>query len=167
MKKSTLPTNFTVLSLSNNPHYLNPLTDQQWQVWGYDERADLLEFFEQEFQEATPKAMPRTWLLIDITKPFPTHLTGAVTLSLDEMGDTQPKERNPWLGYLYIDHEYRGQGLAKYLTEFAVTQAHEMGFENVYLYASDETARYQHWGWQILQTLDFQGEEVNVMCVSN
>lgn len=159
MTDTTLPTHFNMLSLTNHPNYLDALVDQQWQVWGYDAREDLLQFFAQEFSAA----MPRTWLLVDTDKRFPDDLVGAVTLSLNEMGQCQPAARNPWLGYLYVEPRYRGQGLAKQLTNYAVAQAHRLGFDKVYLYASDETARYQHWGWQIIQTLEFQGETVNVM----
>lgn len=159
MTKPTLPTNLAILSLTDYPNYLDAVVDQQWQVWGYEDRDDLLAFFTQEFSEA----MPRTWALVDKEKRFPHDLIGAVTLSLDEMGNCQPPTRNPWLGYLYIEPSYRGQGLAKQLTEFAIAQAHQLGFDKVYLYASDETARYQHWGWQIIETLTFQGEIVNVM----
>lgn len=155
----SMPTHVNLLSLAANPNYLEVLVDQQWQVWGYDERKDLLEFFAQEFSDE----MPRTWLLIDNNKKFPHDVIGAVTLSLNEMGACQPPTRNPWLGYLYIDPHYRGQGLAKLLTNYAVTQAHQLGYPTVYLYASDETARYQQWGWQIIDTLVFQGETVNVM----
>lgn len=82
MPNTILPAHFNLLSLTDYPNYLDAVVDQQWQVWGYNSREDLLEFFAQEFSAA----LPRTWVLVDTNKNFPNDLVGAVTLSLDEMG---------------------------------------------------------------------------------
>lgn len=149
---------YQLLALTEHPDWLPTLVEQQWLVWGYDAPNYLAEFYRQSLSNA----MPKVWIFVD-TSQFTPILIGGVALSLDEMGDTQPAFRNPWLGYLYIEPSYRRQGLAKFLTQYAVDYAQSMGYKKVYLYASDERSRYQKWGWQPLETLDFQGEKVTVM----
>lgn len=155
-----MPTTYPIISLADYPQLLNALVAQQWQVWGYDTPEDLQAFFAQELTTNNAN-LPKTWLMMaDDTLDT---IIAAVTLSRDEMGDTQPTSRNPWLGYLYVEPDYRGQGLAKKLTEFAVEQSSRLGFAHCYLYASDEMPRYLKWGWQPLETFEFQGEVVTVM----
>lgn len=157
MQRSRYP--YAIIALNEYPYLLDQLVAQQWHVWGYDDPNDLKQFFAQELDPE--HVFPRTWLLMkDDTL---TSIIGAVTLSWSEMGTVQPLERNPWLGYLYVEPHYRGQGLAKVLTEFAVEQSAQLGYDQCYLYASDETPRYLKWGWKPLQTLPFQGEDVTVM----
>lgn len=162
-----MPTPFTskypIVSLSDYPQLLDNLVAQQWEEWGYDDPDDLKEFFAQELAQTANLAenYPKTWIMMADTNAD--KIIGAVTLSLNEMGNAQPTERNPWLGYLYIEPDYRGQGLAKLLTNFAVEQSVKLGFPHCYLYASDEKPRYLKWGWQSLETLEFQEEEVTVM----
>lgn len=151
------PQNFFIVSLSDQPQLLDKLVEQQWQVWGYDDPNDLRAFFAKELTDNT--ALPKTWGLLNEQHT----LIAAVSLSLDEMGTRQPKAHNPWLGYLYVHPDYRGQGLAKKLTQHAVQAAQAMGYPSVYLYASDERPRYEKWGWQPLDTFQFQGEIVTVM----
>lgn len=158
-----IKTPYPIISLAEYPHLLDDLVAQQWQVWGYDDPNDLQDFFAEEIKttENPSQNYPKTWLMIK-DKTLET-IIGAVTLSLNEMGDTQPPERNPWLGYLYIEPDYRGQGLAKILTNFAVEQSKKLGFGHCYLYASDEKPRYLKWGWRPLDTFEFQDEIVTVM----
>lgn len=155
------PPSYPIISLSEYPHLLDALVALEWQVWGYDDPKDLSEFFAQELAAPHLGGMPKTWLMM--ADASLTTIIGAVTLSLDEMGDTQPAEHNPWLGYLYIEPSYRGQGLAKVLTRFAVEQSVTLGYQHCYLYASDEKPRYLKWGWRPLETFEFQGEIVTVM----
>lgn len=159
----TISLSYPILSLADYPHLLDALVAQQWQEWGYDDPDELKEFFAKELENTENPAnnYPKTWLMMQDDKLE--IIIGAVTLSLNEMGNTQPAERNPWLGYLYIEPEYRGQGLAKRLTQFAIEQSMKLGFAHCYLYASDEIPRYLKWGWQPLQTLEFQEEIVTVM----
>ena len=147
-----------ILSLAEYPDWLAPLVAQQWQEWGYDAPDELADFFAQEFTVGWPK----TWLLID-TGQQNERLVGAVTLSQNELGEMQDSTRNPWLGYLLIDTPYRGQGYAKLLTRYAVQEGHKLGYQQIYLYASDEMPRYLHWGWQPVERLFFQEEWVTVM----
>ena len=153
--------NYPIISLADYPQLLDAVVAQQWQVWEYDDPDELREFFAQELVASEVPTLPKTWLMMaDVTL---TTIVGAVTLSLNEMADSQPSERNPWLGYLYIVPTYRGQGLAKTLTAFAVSESAKLGFTSCYLYASDEMPRYLKWGWLPLKTLEFQDERVTVM----
>lgn len=146
--------NYPIISLADYPQLLDAVVAQQWQVWEYDDPDELREFFAQELVASEVPTLPKTWLMMaDVTL---TTIVGAVTLSLNEMGDSQPSERNPWLGYLYIDPTYRGQGLAKTLTAFAVSESAKLGFTSCYLYASDEMPRYLKWGWLPCKPLNFK-----------
>lgn len=147
-----------IIPLKDNPDWIDAVVEQQWREWEFDDADELREFFAQEFGQTSPNAMPRTWMMVDGET-----LVGAITLSLNELGKRQPADRNPWLGYLYVSPDYRGQGVAKALTNHAVTMGKALGYPNVYLYASDEKPRYLRWGWQPLETLKFEGEKVTVM----
>lgn len=143
-----------ILALKNAPEWLAALVAQQWQVWGYARPEDLADFF----RAGLTGAFPQTWLAV--AGP---QLLGSVSLSLHEMGDAQPAARAVWLGFLLVQEDARGQGLGRRLMQVAEQAAAAQGIGTLYLYTADQAERYGRWGWQALETVQFQGEPVVVM----
>ena len=78
--------NYPIISLADYPQLLDAVVAQQWQVWEYDDPDELREFFAQELVSSEVTTLPKTWLMMaDVTL---TTIIGAVTLSLNEMGDS-------------------------------------------------------------------------------
>jgi N-acetylglutamate synthase-like GNAT family acetyltransferase len=59
------------------------------------------------------------------------------------------KDLSPNLCALYVEENYRKQGIAKYLLDFSRKTLGSMGFEKIYL-ITDHTEFYEKCGWDFL-----------------
>ena len=68
----------------------------------------------------------------------------------------------PWLAALYVDEEFRSQGLGHQLQAFVLEQSRRSGFREVYLYA-EFTGYYERFGWQYIgDALDYPDKPVHL-----
>lgn len=144
-----------IFELREQPSWLSAIAAQQWKAWDYESQADLEAFFAQGLSSDWPK----TWFILDDQET----LLGSISLALNEMGDCQPPSRNPWLGFLYVAEAVRGQGIGQNLMQYVEQWAATHQITTLYLYTTDQTARYQRWGWQVLERIEYLGEWVDIM----
>src|SRR5690606_15878244 len=75
---------------------------------------------------------------------------GTVSLIASDM-DCRP-QYSPWVAALWVDEQYRAQGIGKALLEQSKRAAFQAGFRTVYLCATaDKHAYYAQRGWQLIE----------------
>lgn len=55
----------------------------------------------------------------------------------------------PYIGYMFVDEEYRGQRLSQKLISFAISYLQTLGFHQVYL-VSDHENLYEKYGFKVI-----------------
>jgi GNAT superfamily N-acetyltransferase len=69
-----------------------------------------------------------------------------------------------WLGGVYVDSDYRGQGVAKIVVNSVIEEAKSRGIKALYLQTEDLSGGlYAELGWKKLHQINSKGSEVIVM----
>lgn len=68
------------------------------------------------------------------------------------------KDLSPNICALYVEPEYRGQGIAGHLLEFICTHQHQKGIDTLYL-LTDHIGFYEHYGWKFLCMVRAEGDD--------
>lgn len=68
-----------------------------------------------------------------------------------------------WLSNLFVDENYRHQGIGNELIDSAKAYGRELGLDDLWLSASDYTDYYQKRGWSVERKTRLGGKQVNVM----
>lgn len=76
-------------------------------------------------------------------------LVSFVTLSCQDCIDDV--SLTPWFGFLYTQEQYRGNGYAKQLLDYACIAAQKMGYNKVFL-ATDHVGLYEKYGFSYLES---------------
>ncbi len=71
-----------------------------------------------------------------------------------------------WLSNLFVQENYRRQGVGNQLIDAAKNYAQNLGLEELWLSATDYTDYYQKRGWEIVRRTKLGGRQVNVMRVA-
>lgn len=71
-----------------------------------------------------------------------------------------------WLSNLFVQENYREQGIGNQLINAAKDYAQSLGLEELWLSATDYTDYYQKRGWEVIRRTKLGGRQVNVMRVS-
>jgi len=90
------------------------------------------------------------------------ELLGSVTLDKEDM-DTRAY-LTPWLASLFVKPENRKQGVASLLIEYVIQYAKQHDYKNIYLFTEDQTDYYQRRGWHFVESVEYRGAEVDLMC---
>ena len=99
------------------------------------------------------------------------HLAGCVSL-VDytyRSSERMPKVTSAspvWLSNLFVQDEFRQQGIGNSLIDAAKNYARDLGLEELWLSATDYTDYYQKRGWEIVRRTKLGGRQVNVMRVA-
>ncbi|MCL1125359.1 GNAT family N-acetyltransferase [Shewanella surugensis] len=89
-------------------------------------------------------------------------LLGAAQLKFHEMSIYPDKEH--WLGGVYIDKPYRGQGIAKQLIDKVIALAKHYQVSHLYLQTEDHSGGlYAQSGWQSIERVNYKNVDVLVM----
>lgn len=87
---------------------------------------------------------------------------GSASLVISDM-DTH-RHLSPWLASVYVHPEYRNQGIATNLLKHCSNNAQLAGVKTLYLFTPDQSAFYLKRGWKLLESCDYHGENVDIMC---
>lgn len=89
-------------------------------------------------------------------------LLGAAQLKFHEM--TLYPEKEHWLGGVYIDKPYRGQGIAKRLIDKIISLAKQHQVAHLYLQTEEHSGGlYAQLGWQPIEYATYKNVDVLVM----
>jgi GNAT superfamily N-acetyltransferase len=92
------------------------------------------------------------------------HLAGTFNLMLSD--PPERKDLSPWFGSLYVEPNYRNQGIGTYLLKSAVSKANIMGIQKLYLCTPTQQKMYARLGWQTIDEVEFRNEIVTIMEIS-
>lgn len=149
----------TIDLLKNHPQAIPALATIWYEVlgkvWVPDVSVEqVIERFKAQLNEA---GLPITFVAFDGKKPV-----GMCSLRAN---DGIRPDLTPWLGSLVIDPQYQNLTIGKRLIDATKKQAHELGFEKLYLFAFDETIPdyYADLGWHKMGMDVFNKHPVTVM----
>ncbi|WP_299494014.1 GNAT family N-acetyltransferase [uncultured Shewanella sp.] len=90
------------------------------------------------------------------------NLLGAAQLRFHEMDIYPDKEH--WVGGVYIDKPYRGQGIATILINQIIKLAKRHGVSHLYLQTEDHSGGlYKQLGWKAIEQVNYHNVDVLVM----
>lgn len=142
-----------IIDLSDRPEFKEQVTDWLWQAFGSENSRD---FFASVVQSSLSGAdLPQTFIALE-------GETLAGTVGLWRCDLISRQDLTPWLAALYVDEEFRSQGLGQQLQAFVLEQSRRSGFREVYLYA-EFTGYYERFGWQYIgDALDYPDKPVHL-----
>lgn len=128
-----------IISIRDNPQYLNSGIDYFTAKWGIDRRiyADCI-----GNSLYTENPLPRWYLMLKEDE-----IIGSYGLITNDFISRQ--DLYPWLCALYIEERERGKKLGSMLLEHGRIEAAKMGFEKLYL-CTDHNGYYEKYGWNYI-----------------
>jgi len=75
------------------------------------------------------------------------------TVSLVQ-NDLRCREYSPWLAALYVDKDYRNQGIGEQLINAVIDVARKLGHEKLYLRTEHASDYYRKLGWAFVETCE-------------
>jgi RimJ/RimL family protein N-acetyltransferase len=86
----------------------------------------------------------------------------AGTITLREQATWTMPEYEPGLGGLLVTEQHRGQGIGTELVKAGMKLAQEQGYERVYATTISARGILERLGWQRLQTVSHDGEQLEL-----
>ena len=118
--------------------------------WGFDQWESLssnesLEWYLNLHADAArdPDALPLC--IAAITDEQVLAGTASVTIDDDLPGSIEP---GPWIAAVFVNPEFRGEGVGSMLVNEAVRRARSLGAGDLYLYTEAKAEWYETMGWQ-------------------
>ena len=85
------------------------------------------------------------------------------TASLIESDMSNRPNLFPWLARVYVDPQYRRQGVGASLVRWIVQEADQQGHRKLYLYTTDREKFYSDLGWSVLERTTYLGHPIVIM----
>jgi predicted N-acetyltransferase YhbS len=85
------------------------------------------------------------------------------TASLVEFDMDSREDLSPWLAGVFVDPDYRQQGIASRLVERVCEKGRRLGFGELFLYTNSAHALYTALGWTDLGEERYRGRMVTIM----
>jgi GNAT superfamily N-acetyltransferase len=103
----------------------------------------------------------RTTMPMTIVAVSQDRLLGSASLVAQDMS-THP-ELSPWIASVYVDPDYRKQGIGSKLVGRIEAEARKLGMSRIYLYTPDKEMFYTRLGWSTIKTEPYRGLTVVIM----
>lgn len=144
-----------IRDLADCPEHLPVLAEWHHSEWGPIVPGGTLEWFRERLRTYLDHdTLPLALVALEGDAPV-----GTVSLRPADM-PSRP-ELTPWLGAMYVRGDMRGRGVGEALVRACEQRAREMGFREMYLFATDRVAWYGKLGWTSLGPAEHHG----VKCV--
>jgi GNAT superfamily N-acetyltransferase len=147
--------NLSIRNLLDYPEHLETVSS-----WIYEEFADkslikydeIKEFFRKRFYDKLP---------ITLIALKDEQCVGTVSLFEGDL-DTR-RDLKPWLAALYVDQNYRGQGIGAELINSIINKAEELGYNTLFLRTEHTSDYYKKRKWEfVCKTKDSKGIDTEV-----
>jgi GNAT superfamily N-acetyltransferase len=142
-------TSHRIVTIDDRPDLLPQVIEWERSEWGDAWGEDVRHFVEQEGGKTV-------FVMLDCSVPI-----GCAMLLRYDM--TTRKDLSPWLGGIYVDKEYRQQGVASELVLHALEIARQLNTATWWLYTASSRSLYERLGWKFVETCQYEGETVTIM----
>lgn len=154
-------------SLSGSDFHLDYLVDHvdciptlaKWTFdeWGHQSpRSSLGSFIEEWHSWLNKSAPPVAFVGLLHARPI-----GCSVIKIREL-DPFP-QYTFWLGGVYVQVEYRNQGIGSLIVEQSISKASELGLDQIYLYTHSHEHFYSKLGFTPVERPQFQGRTIVIM----
>ena len=144
-------------ALKQKPRYLDQVAEWLYLEWGIKTAGSSILSVKEKLK--TFKNIDK--LPINYVALKGGNLVGTFNLMLSD--PPERKDLSPWFGSLYVDPNYRNQGIGTFLLKFAVSRAKELGIQKLYLCTPTKQKMYAKSGWQPIDEVGFRDETVTIM----
>jgi len=145
-----------IINLADAPAYLQTLAAWHHEEWRALNPGQTLEQRMQKMQaHLEGDFIPSTYLAVD------GQLLGSAAIVESDMDNR--KDLSPWLASVYVDKQYRQQGIGSRLIRYIVDMAKHKEIKKLYLFTPDQEYFYQRLGWQVLEKTRYRGVEVTIL----
>lgn len=145
--------------LADYPHYAKQIAEWYFSEWGSLVPGSTLESVENKVKE---RAVQGEHIPFGLVVHHQGELLAAADLKFRE--NTNYPEYEHWLGGVYVNPSYRGQGITRLLIERAKSEANRLGVEQLYLQCeSHNIALYQKYGFTPLHTAKHHEADTTIM----
>ncbi len=143
---------FEISNLNKVSDFKNMVADRIWNAW-WRPHGRLLQVVT-DFFDDLPEARGIPFCLV--AHDDGRYLGSALAIASDL--DERP-ELSPWVGALWVEPEFRRQGVAAGLVKAALTEVFSVGHEVAFLCATAEKrGMYQNQGWRLIEEKVGEGE---------
>lgn len=131
--------NIEIIELSRRIDLLEKGIHYFWKCWGNDSN---YKFYKDCIENSLDhkSALPKFYLAL-----MENEVVGSYALLTNDIISRQ--DLMPWLACLYVNEDQRQKGIAAQLMEHALSEAHEKGFNKLYLSTHLNTF-YENRGWK-------------------
>jgi GNAT superfamily N-acetyltransferase len=126
---------FTISNLRERPEFMDVVADRCWHAWWTKTAVSLAEYTGWVAQGLSSSGVPCT-MVAHIGQTY----AGSVALIASDI-DERPNYTR-WIASLWVEEDYRRQGIAAALIEQARSEAKHCGFEIAYLCATEANSPY-------------------------
>ena len=91
-------------------------------------------------------------------------ILGTASIKLLELIDHPEKVH--WIGEVFIHKDLRGQGIGSQLIRHCMQYAIVNEIEKLFLYTPDQQSLYQRFGWEAIEDVIVNGEQVSIMVLA-
>ncbi len=146
-----------IVNLSEKPDIVDILAACHYREWCDLYPGETQEGFKNDLLTSlSPEAVPTTFIAIDNNA-----LLDSISILHKDMDTDEPW--TPWLGNLYVHPDYRQQGIGKQLINHLLVYCAAHGVDQLYLFTPASRTYYERLGWQVIQSLDYHGQKVDIM----
>lgn len=146
-----------VISLADAPEHIPTIAAWHQAQWGYLNHGGSVEQRVMRMQRYLARAaIPAMYIAV-----AGNNLLGTVALVESDM-DSHP-ELSPWLASVYVNSNFRQQGIGTVLVETMATIAKAQGIAALYLFTPDQRDFYQRLGWQFMAQEEYRGGSATLM----
>ena len=75
---------------------------------------------------------------------------------------TRP-DLTPWLAAVYVDPEFRTEGVGSGLVKYILKESHQLGIKNLYLWTANKMDFYSKIGWKFFENTIYLKKLVTIM----
>lgn len=148
--------------LADKPEFIPQIAKWYSEEWGYIDESIGTGRSTEALELKLTDYLNRDTLPLIVLITDNDDLLGAAQLKFHEMDIYPDKEH--WLGGVYIDKPYRGQGIAKRLINQIIKLAKQHQVPHLYLQTEDKSGGlYAQLGWQQIEYITYKNVDVLVM----
>lgn len=149
-----------IYALQQKPDYLDRVAEWLYHEWGTKTEGSSFLAVKEKLKKFTNiDKLPINYIAL-----VEGNLVGTFNLMLSD--PPKRKDLSPWFGSLYVELNYRNQGIGTFLLKSALSKARELGVQKLYLCTPNRQEMYAKSGWHTIDEIKFRGEIVTIMEIS-